>query len=179
MSVRHWTRAEEDKLCRLFDGGASLSRIAVIFGTTRGVVSGKIHRLRKKHLRDASVPVPETSGKVKSLIPVPGNVPVCAPKKKVVPVARTEPLPPPPPVPEPDGFAPVSILSVHDGQCRWPVGEPEDKDFHLCGAPAMPGKPYCPFHQAKAHQVEKSKVRRPRETGINQKIYDILNGGRF
>ena len=30
--------------------------------------------------------------------------------------------------------------------CRWPIGDPKHDDFHFCGAPVVPGKPYCLEH---------------------------------
>ena len=36
-------------------------------------------------------------------------------------------------------------------KCLWPIGDPGDDDFHFCGEPALPGKPYCAEHCAKAY----------------------------
>ncbi len=36
-------------------------------------------------------------------------------------------------------------------KCLWPIGDPGDEDFHFCGEPAIPGKPYCSVHCAKAY----------------------------
>lgn len=36
-------------------------------------------------------------------------------------------------------------------KCLWPIGDPGDEDFHFCGEPAIPGKPYCGVHCAKAY----------------------------
>jgi GcrA cell cycle regulator len=35
--------------------------------------------------------------------------------------------------------------------CLWPIGDPGDRDFHFCGAQAVPGKPYCAEHAARAY----------------------------
>lgn len=35
--------------------------------------------------------------------------------------------------------------------CLWPIGDPGDTDFHFCGAEAVPGKPYCAEHAARAY----------------------------
>lgn len=35
--------------------------------------------------------------------------------------------------------------------CLWPIGDPGDSDFHFCGAQAVPGKPYCAEHAARAY----------------------------
>jgi GcrA cell cycle regulator len=41
--------------------------------------------------------------------------------------------------------------------CMWPIGHPNDADFHFCGGRPAAGKPYCAEHAAKAYV-------RPRET---------------
>jgi GcrA cell cycle regulator len=35
--------------------------------------------------------------------------------------------------------------------CLWPIGDPNDPEFHFCGADALPGKPYCAEHAARAY----------------------------
>ena len=40
--------------------------------------------------------------------------------------------------------------------CAWPIGDPDDPDFHFCGAPSIEGKPYCAEHAARAY-ISKSK----------------------
>lgn len=37
------------------------------------------------------------------------------------------------------------------GSCQWPIGDPVHPGFHFCGAPVLPGKPYCPQHCAMAY----------------------------
>lgn len=40
--------------------------------------------------------------------------------------------------------------------CQWPIGEPGDDDFHLCGGNVSGGKPYCEEHRQIAY-VKKSQ----------------------
>jgi GcrA cell cycle regulator len=40
----------------------------------------------------------------------------------------------------------ISLDTLKNGMCSWPVGDPGDDGFHFCGAPALPGKPYCITH---------------------------------
>jgi GcrA cell cycle regulator len=35
----------------------------------------------------------------------------------------------------------------HHG-CLWPYDHPDNPNFHFCGAPKVPGKPYCSAHAA-------------------------------
>jgi GcrA cell cycle regulator len=32
--------------------------------------------------------------------------------------------------------------------CLWPYDDPDNPNFHFCGAERFPGKPYCPVHAA-------------------------------
>ncbi len=45
-----------------------------------------------------------------------------------------------------------SILTVESHECRWPIGDPQEPDFHLCGKRKMDGVPYCEFHARRAYQ---------------------------
>lgn len=38
------------------------------------------------------------------------------------------------------------------GSCQWPIGDPRDRDFHLCGTKATVGKPYCGRHMYLAYR---------------------------
>jgi GcrA cell cycle regulator len=44
----------------------------------------------------------------------------------------------------------MTMMKLESGMCRWPIGEPEDKDFHFCADKCEAGSPYCPTHMAKA-----------------------------
>ena len=43
-----------------------------------------------------------------------------------------------------------TMEELESGMCRWPIGNPEDKDFHFCGSMGDPAQPYCDKHMAKA-----------------------------
>ena len=40
--------------------------------------------------------------------------------------------------------------------CQWPIGDPQEKDFHFCEADTVAGKPYCKSHCDVAYIDEKS-----------------------
>jgi GcrA cell cycle regulator len=46
----------------------------------------------------------------------------------------------------------LDLLSLTERTCKWPIGDPTDEDFHFCGLPSVPGKPYCEHHVAVAFQ---------------------------
>jgi len=55
----------------------------------------------------------------------------------------------------------MSIMTMEElkpGMCRWPFGNPEDKDFHFCGDKTDASSPYCDEHMAKAQ----APVRKPK-----------------
>jgi len=55
--------------------------------------------------------------------------------------------------PSPIRQVPVRKVAAHakGPSCQWPIGDPQDADFHFCGAPALPGKPYCASHCSMAY----------------------------
>ena len=56
--------------------------------------------------------------------------------------------------PDPEEERPVSpirLVRVGGPSCQWPFGDPQEADFRFCGASALPGKPYCEEHHARAY----------------------------
>lgn len=51
----------------------------------------------------------------------------------------------------------IRMKELRAGMCSWPTGEPGKPDFHFCGKPAVPGKPYCAEHCAKAYVGSKDR----------------------
>lgn len=43
------------------------------------------------------------------------------------------------------------VADLGDGQCRWPIGDPQKPDFHFCNGKKTPGLPYCAQHNARAY----------------------------
>jgi GcrA cell cycle regulator len=39
-----------------------------------------------------------------------------------------------------------TIATLEQNDCRWPIGDPRNTDFHFCGARALTGRPYCELH---------------------------------
>jgi GcrA cell cycle regulator len=57
-----------------------------------------------------------------------------------------------PPRPSPIKRNPEKARAVASGRaCMWPVGDPKLPDFHFCGEPVSPNKPYCDTHCAVAY----------------------------
>jgi GcrA cell cycle regulator len=47
---------------------------------------------------------------------------------------------------------PKTVATLEKNDCRWPIGDPRHADFHFCGAPQTPGRPYCELHWRMAFQ---------------------------
>jgi GcrA cell cycle regulator len=43
-------------------------------------------------------------------------------------------------------FGPVETHALERRHCRWPLGDPRDRDFRYCGGKRLSGFPYCAEH---------------------------------
>ncbi len=55
----------------------------------------------------------------------------------------------------------VTLLDLTDRICKWPIGHPDEPDFHFCGKPVNPGFPYCGEHCLVAYQSQLTRRDRP------------------
>ncbi|MFC6198933.1 GcrA family cell cycle regulator [Ponticaulis profundi] len=165
-----WTEERVEALKKLWTEGHSASQIAnQLGGVTRNAVIGKVHRLGLSGRATPSRPVkrPPRLARPK---PTPQRVeqPV---KAKVEPEAVEETAATPAlPTVAPRGdevLAPATlsngehanVLNLRESMCKWPIGDPMDKDFAFCGRAAADG-PYCKEHAKVAFQPKKSRVRK-------------------
>lgn len=103
----------------------------------------------------AAAPSPEPAA------PIPS-----APPRRPAPVADAAVSRPVRPVSPPDGKGrgkggKVSLLDLNDRICKWPIGHPDEADFHFCGKPVNPGFPYCGEHCLVAYQAQLPRGARP------------------
>jgi GcrA cell cycle regulator len=49
------------------------------------------------------------------------------------------------------------MIKLTGTMCRWPIGDPQDKDFHFCARHSNPGLPYCEEHMVMAHAPDKRR----------------------
>ena len=126
-----WTEERVNELKRLWETGKSASEIGKILGVSKNSIIGKAHRLKLK-----GRPSPIQQG---------ASLPKVRPQKR-----KEAPKPRPPVVAEP---APIRVArrTGKGPKCLWPIGDPGDPDFHFCEGPAVPGKPYCAEHCARAY----------------------------
>jgi GcrA cell cycle regulator len=58
-----------------------------------------------------------------------------------------------------------TLQQLTEGMCRWPIGDPQQADFHFCGRNKVTGLPYCEAHARRAYQPPQPR-RRDREVSI-------------
>lgn len=122
-----WTEERISDLVRLWATGRSASEIGRALGVSKNAVIGKAHRLK---LPARPSPIRSSPG---PKVPKPARLP-----KRVRKVRS---------------YADVRPRRARKGEsaCLWPIGEPEEPDFHFCEAEVVPGKPYCAEHCARAY----------------------------
>lgn len=173
-----WTDERIAQLKKLWEEGKSASQIAEILGDgmSRNAVIGKAHRLglssRPSPLKQAAAaaaPTPAAGAPAAPTpIPAPAAIPAAplTPPKAAVPAseAALKPRPvaaAPAPAAKPGKDGKVSLLELNDRICKWPIGHPDEADFHFCGKPVNPGFPYCGEHCLVAYQAQLPRKDRP------------------
>ena len=158
-----WSDERVELLKQFWADGLSASQIAKkLGGVTRNAVIGKVHRLG---LSGRATPARPERGRapIRTLRPAP---------LEVEPAAAPTPRPVPRQVyPEPalvealtlQSGEKATIPTLKSGMCKWPIGDPSSDDFHFCGRPGEPGKPYCEHHMKLAYQPAQKRERAPRE----------------
>jgi GcrA cell cycle regulator len=130
---------------RLWEAGRSASEIGRLLGVSKNSVVGKAHRMKLK-ARPSPIKrgvTPQARRPAVATVPKAAAQAAPAPKK-----VQDRPVPPAP--------RPARTVARAHGKgpsCLWPIGDPGDEDFHFCGEPAVPGKPYCDEHCARAYIV--------------------------
>lgn len=159
-----WTDERVATLTKLWAEGLSASTIAAeLGGVTRNAVIGKVHRLglsgRAKPTGGAAKRARATSNKAtysagtkkraaNSLTTKPNGT--SAPAKSVV-ASLTEPK-----------SKCLSLVDLTDKTCKWPHGDPAERDFHFCGHRTEEESPYCDYHSKLAYQPTSDKRREKR-----------------
>lgn len=145
MSQCVWTDERVDRLKSLWREGLSASQVAkALGGVSRNAVIGKLHRLKLTGSR----PTPPRLRRP------------AAPRaaaRSGLRLTRRRPAPAAAPfiAAAPDGPGLFrSFADLRPGCCKWPIGDPADANFSLCGRPA--DGPYCPGHHQLAHQPRRA-----------------------
>ncbi len=159
-----WNDERVDVLKKLWSDGLSASQIAGrLGGVTRNAVIGKVHRLglsgrattsrmkshrprvrahaarriMKQRLPGSVANTPLRSLYMNDLEPY---VPLA--EELVIPLAERK-----------------YIQTLTESSCRWPIGDPQQPEFHFCGKGKIPGLPYCEVHARRAFQPPQARRR--------------------
>jgi GcrA cell cycle regulator len=158
-----WNDERVELLKKLWSEGLSASQIAGrLGGVTRNAVIGKVHRLglsgrattsRIKSHRPRRTPAAQKR-LMKPRFPQPGASPLRQ-------LYQGDPEPYVPAVEElviPEKERKY-IQTLTESCCRWPIGDPQEADFHFCGKGKAMGLPYCEFHARRAFQPPQARRR--------------------
>ena len=138
-----WTDERVELLRKLWLEQFSASRIATeLGGVSRNAVIGKIHRLGlwgrgqptrsvKRQRKPASV-----RHRVYRPLTIGNKAPKAEPESKAVPIAKK-----------------LTLETLTEQTCRWPIGNPRAEDFHFCGHDTLEGVPYCRYHTGVAYRA--------------------------
>jgi len=179
-----WTEDRVETLKKLWADGLSASQIAKqLGGVTRNAVIGKVHRLglsgRAAPSRPARRPAPR-----------PAPRPAAKPAAAKAPAAAAAPAKPKPviaevpaaPVVAPQEAAKLpngeyaTVLTLREGMCKWPIGDPTDTEFRFCGRHAGAGNTYCDAHAQMAYQPQAKRKRKPSDDA--KAVLDSLQSAR-
>jgi len=169
-----WTEERVAELKKLWAEGHSASQIAKRLGSvTRNAVIGKVHRLGLSGRATPSRPVKRPPRLAR---PKPQQMPRQA-RAGGAAVAMREAAPQPlteaeaniEPQRLPNGDM-VTVLTVKDTMCKWPIGDPAESSFGFCGHATQEGSPYCAEHARVAFQPAKKRERRAREFDYIQRL---------
>lgn len=59
----------------------------------------------------------------------------------------------------------VTVLTVKDGMCRWPIGDPGEEGFHFCAHPPKENGVYCEPHARRSYQPQQPRRVKIEHTG--------------
>jgi hypothetical protein len=71
----------------------------------------------------------------------------------------------------------LPLLETTMRHCRWPIGDPRDRNPRVCGAPvARPGLPYCETHMLRGYggSNEKVEIDKAPPSGLNKTARESL-----
>lgn len=131
--------------------GSPIVEMGRLFGTTPNAIIGKVHRLgldprTSPILFGPPLPPRRYEGQPRTLPPLVSEQAAPRPVAAPIPIAAPRVAAPMParvaaPIPKP----------IPNAECCWPIGEPGTKSFRFCEGTALPERPYCAAHCAKAY----------------------------
>jgi GcrA cell cycle regulator len=164
-----WTDERVESLKKLWQEGLSASQIAGrIGGVTRNAVIGKVHRLglagrattsRMKSHRPRRTPVAQKQRIQNNNNNKPRFAQIGNTALRQLYQSDAEPYM----APAEEVIIPMNerkyIQTLTESCCRWPIGDPQEADFHFCGKKKVAGLPYCDVHARRAFQPPQARRR--------------------
>jgi len=139
-----WTVERVKQLVDLWEKGHSASSVAHLIGgrISRNAVIGKVHRMGLPRRRDKN-----HFGTISKVRQRKAKRPPPPPRKVAKPRITWRGVPYDPYEPKPETLtATKTIKDLAANDCRWPIGDPQEKPFGYCGREKSPGLPYCVCH---------------------------------
>ncbi|WP_050752898.1 MULTISPECIES: GcrA family cell cycle regulator [unclassified Oceanicaulis] len=180
-----WTEDRVETLKKLWADGLSASQIAKqLGGVTRNAVIGKVHRLglsgRAAPSRPARRPAPRPAPRPAAAKPAVAKAaaPQAAPvkPKAVIAEAKSAPLTAPKDAAKLPNGEYATVLTLREGMCKWPIGDPTDTEFRFCGRHSGVGNAYCEAHAQLAYQPQAKRKRKPGDDA--KAVLDSLQAAR-
>ena len=181
-----WTEDRVETLKKLWADGLSASQIAKqLGGVTRNAVIGKVHRLglsgRAAPSQPTRRPAPQrTARKAKPAPAAAKTQPAASPKPSPVREIKTATASAKPAAPKEAQRLPsgeyATVLTLREGMCKWPIGDPGDTEFRFCGRHSGIGNAYCEAHAEMAYQPQAKRKRKP--TDDARAVLDSLQSAR-
>lgn len=158
----NWSEERIELLRSLLEQRLSARVVAMRLGggVTRNAVIGKAKRMGFALQSPTNPPPPRyivdsttTAPRKRRVYVTPGRL-----TREMTPRVRVAPTPEPEPlvIHEDVYVAPEDrkgVLELTSADCKWPIGDPREADFHFCGGPRVPGLPYCEGHCKRAYQT--------------------------
>ena len=161
-----WNDERVEALKKLWSDGLSASQIAGrLGGVTRNAVIGKVHRLglagraTTSRMKTHRTRVRSQAATRRLMNKARPPLNIGNPAFRSLYLADSEPYVPP----TEDLVIPLNerryIQTLTETCCRWPIGDPQQPDFHFCGKSKIPGLPYCEVHARRAFQPPQARRR--------------------
>ena len=148
-----WNEENVSRLKELWDQGLPTAQIGKLLGFTKNAVVGKAHRIglerRPSPIRRTAVK-PDRKKARSPVMPKLNFEQNSQEEKKYSPTVQTfQP-----------SFKDILITKNKRG-CEWPIGHPDENDFHFCNKERFEDKPYCLNHCAVAYVIPEKEEAKP------------------
>ncbi len=152
-----WDENNVTKLRELWDQGLPTAQIGKLLGFTKNAVVGKAHRIglerRPSPIRRTAVKPDRKKARspVMPKLEFENNIEIVENAKETTP------------------FQPMvkNIFTSNQKRgCEWPVGHPDEADFHFCNKERFDDKPYCLDHCAVAYVIPEKEESDKQELNV-------------